>query len=552
MRSQTGRARFARSLVHVVRSSLVLLGFALLPASALAVLPVNFPDGVASGEVRPTSAVLWTRVDRQTPLKVEVSANPAFTGPKVLKRRLHPSADDDLAVRVLVGGLAPGTTYYYRFRHGSAASPVGMFRTAPDPGAAADVSFAWSGDSDALHQFVDGNLFQVLDGVRAEPLLDFFVYLGDTIYSDSSLRGPLLGLGPATTLNDYRDVYRMNRALLALPDLLGSLGIYAVADDHEVLNDYDGQTVDPARYANGREAFVEYMPLLEVGLPQDGTCAGDPLFRVFHWGSDVDVFVLDERSCRSADAQAACVTSPLTVDVAPTLPPFLRAAFRAQLLGAGVPLAQVDLLLPALTSPTCLAAVSSPARTVLGPVQKQVLKDALQASTAAFKVIVNEYPVQQFWALPYDRWEGYAAERAELLAFIRDFVSGHVLFATTDTHANLVNTNVAVDRFLAPLPVATEVVTGPIATFTFEQELAGVAASLGLPPTFVIGAFHQLLTLGGVHCRNLDTDSYARVDVSAAAGTAAIDLKDAGGNLVPNANPLDPLNTAPCTLVIGP
>jgi hypothetical protein len=53
-------------------------------------------------------------------------------GPEVLQRRLHPSADDDLAVRVLVGGLAPGTTYYYRFRHGSAASPVGMFRTAPD------------------------------------------------------------------------------------------------------------------------------------------------------------------------------------------------------------------------------------------------------------------------------------------------------------------------------------------------------------------------------------------------------------------------------------
>ena len=69
-----------------------------------------------------------------------------------MQRRLYPSADDDLAVRVLVGGLAPGMTYYYRFRHGSAASPVGMFRTAPDPGTAADVSFAWGG-SDTLHQF---------------------------------------------------------------------------------------------------------------------------------------------------------------------------------------------------------------------------------------------------------------------------------------------------------------------------------------------------------------------------------------------------------------
>jgi hypothetical protein len=68
----------------------------------------------------------------------------------------------------------------------------------------------------------------------------------------------------------------------------------------------------------------------------------------------VDVFVLNERSCYSADAQ-------------------------------------VGLLLPARASPACLAAVSTPARTVLGPVQKQALKDALLASTAAFEVIVNDH-----------------------------------------------------------------------------------------------------------------------------------------------------------------
>lgn len=260
---------------------------------------------------------------------MQVSTNADFRGPKVFKQRVHPSPDDDLTIRILAKGLVPDTTYHYRFRHGSAVSAVGTFHTAPDPAASADVSFAYSGDSDSLHQLVDGNVFQVLDGVRAEPGLDFFVYLGDTIYSDSSLRDKLLGLGPATTLDEYRDVYRMNRALPALPDLLGSIGIYAVADDHEVLNDYDGQTVNPARYANGRKAFLEYMPLLERGLLKDATCAGDPLFRIFHWGSEVDVFVPDERSCRSADAEAACATSRVTVDVAPTLPPPLRAAFRA-------------------------------------------------------------------------------------------------------------------------------------------------------------------------------------------------------------------------------
>ena len=39
-------------------------------------------------------------------------------------------------------------------------------------------------------------------------------------------------------------------------------------------------------------------------------------------------------------------------------------------------------------------------------------------STATWKVIVNEVPIQQYYALPYDRWEGYAAERERLLRFL--------------------------------------------------------------------------------------------------------------------------------------
>ena len=34
-------------------------------------------------------------------------------------------------------------------------------------------------------------------------------------------------------------------------------------------------------------------------------------------------------------------------------------------------------------------------------------------------MIINEVPIQQYYALPYDRWEGYAAERRKLLTFLR-------------------------------------------------------------------------------------------------------------------------------------
>ena len=42
--------------------------------------PVEFPQGVASGDVTGTSAVLWTRADQGITLKLEVSTNSSFEG----------------------------------------------------------------------------------------------------------------------------------------------------------------------------------------------------------------------------------------------------------------------------------------------------------------------------------------------------------------------------------------------------------------------------------------------------------------------------------------
>ena len=527
----------AAPIALLLTASFLAISLSILVAVAARAVPaITFPDGVGSGDVTATSAVLWARVDRALPLKVEVSTNPGFSGGEAFKQTVHPSTGDDLTVKSLASPLEPATTYYFRWRHGSATSPVGSFVTAPALEEPADVRFAYTADSDGLQQTFFGNDFPVLDAVRAEGP-DFWIYLGDTIYSDSSLR-TAAGLSPAAvTLDEYRDAYQLNRSIDALPDLMQSTSTYAIWDDHEVRNDYSGQTVDPARYANGRKAFVEYMPFLETNLPEDPTCAGDPLFRVFHWGSEVDVFVLDERSCRSEQATASCQVAPGVADLAPTMPPFVRAAFAP--------------LLPPLPPPGCVAAIFDPARTMLGPVQKAAFKAALLASTARFKFVVNEVPIQQFYALPYDRWEGYGAERNEILAFIRDNAIQNVIFLTTDMHANLIS-NVFIDRFTAPGTISKEFVTGPIATFTFQEEIASFAAGLGIPPATVIGAFHQLLNLVGVLCRNINIDAYALVDVDAGAGTATLSFKDENGVVVSNSNPLAPLDTSACTQTIGP
>jgi alkaline phosphatase D len=485
------------------------------PAPAATTDRVGFPNGVAIGDVTATAAVVWTRTDRPAAVKLEVSRNPSFRGPDVFHRTVHTAGSDDFTAHVEATGLSPATTYFYRWRHGAETARTGTFRTAPGVGSAEDVRFAYTGDSDGT--LVNGrpgfNSFEVLDAIRAEDP-DFWVYLGDTIYADSGLRPT----GPATTVDEYRDAYEVNRGYRALPDLLAGTSTYAMWDDHEVHNDFDGQTVDAARYAAGRQAFLEWMPLTG-GQLVDPSCAGNPLFRTFSWGSEVDVIVLDERSCRSADVSAICAG-----DLAPTLPAAFRTMFG----------------LPASPPAGCLDAIFDPTRTMLGPVQLAAFEQALLNSSATFKLVVNEVPIQQYWALPYDRWEGYGAERNELINFIRGNGITGVGFLTTDNHANFFN-DVFIDRFTDAEPVADEIVTGPIATNTLEQEIINLIGPAG------VAAFQAVLGIAGVGCRQLDTYAYALVDVDADAGTATVSLRDETGAVLADVG--DP--TVPCVRAIG-
>ena len=478
------------------------------PAPTPGEAPVVFTHGVASGDVTPESAILWTRTDRQATLSVEIALDADFQE-IVLDQEVAASAESDFTVKVQVGSLQPQTLYFYRFRRGGSVSDAGSFRTPPIPGVSASVRFAYSGDSDGTQ--VNGERpfgdFLVLERARQDNL-DFFIYLGDTIYSDSSLRG---GLGPAASLDEYRELYKANREVRALRRLLAATAFYVNWDDHEVRNDFDGQTVEPNLLANGRRAFQEHMPI--------GEHAEDVgFFRVFRWGQDVELIILDERSFRSADAAAAC-TDPATgsADVVPTLPADLRTAFD----------------LPPEPPPGCLDALNDPTRTMLGAAQKQLLKETLLRSDATFKFIINELAIMEFFALPYDRWEGYAAEREEILNFIRDNSIENVVFLTTDHHATMFN-EVYISKFADPAPIAREFVVGPIATNTLADEIEDVIGPMA------VSLFELLLeTIVEMDCFQLDTFSYGLVEVDSSAGTAAIASKDQAGNTL-------------CSAVVGP
>lgn len=479
----------------------LLLATGVGPAGAMG--PVTFTHGVASGEVSHGSAVLWTRVDQAALLTAEVSDDLSFAGHLVLQTAFA-SADNDFTARVTVHGLKPGRQYFYRWQHGGAVSDVGTFRTAPLPSAHADVRFTWTGDSDSSR--IGGvpafNNWETLDAARLEDG-DFFVYLGDTIYSDFRAAG---ALPEVTTLPEYRDLYKAGRDFAALRTLARTTSIYAMWDDHEVRNDWDGETVDPTFVEIGRKAFLEYMPLTERHRVHDPDCAADPFFRVVRWGKAAELIFLDTRACRSASVELVCLG-----DLAPTMPQFLRAQFPA--------------FFPTPPPPGCLEAIHDPSRTMLGKVQKEGLKAALLASRSHFKFVITPVPIQQLYVGVYDAWEGYGAERDEILNLIRDHGVRHVVFLTTDGHQNLMKP-VYVDRFLDPEPIAYEAMTGPIATATWQQLIFGAFGEAG------VAAQQAVHTVLGTECRHLNAYSYGVVDVDAAAGTATITLKDAAGNVL--------------------
>ncbi len=180
-----------------------------------------------------------------------------------------------------------------------------------------------------------------------------------------------------------------------------------------------------ALYGRSVRAFRDYAPI--TYSDEDG------IYRSFRWGKNLEMFFLDQRSFRSAkaDDRGRC-DNPTTgsPDVAPTAPQSTRSFF-----GAGLPTSGLN----EPVSQACLDTIRDPRRTYLGRRQMERFKEALANSDARFKVIMNELPIQQYYILPYDRWEGYEAERQEMLRFLRDRGIKNTIFLTTDVHATLVN-----------------------------------------------------------------------------------------------------------------
>jgi alkaline phosphatase D len=488
---------------------LLLAGLGALACASPAAAAPGFSHGVAAGEITATSAILWTRSKQPGPVRLSVWTYPRM-GIPVAQIDLRATRARDLVVQRRVYGLLPNRRYSYAFgtpfgkRH--IVTP-GEFRTAPAQGDPQTIRFAITGDADGARNPKTGrpayNVFQVYGAMAAERN-HFNINLGDTIYSDSEVGG----VPPALTVAAKWGKYKQNLDFAHLRNLRRGTGLYSHWDDHEFINDFSRAEHGAAIYRAGVTAFRDYSPV--------SYSSRNGLYRTFRWGKHLELFFLDERSFRSAKVRTQCGG-----DLAPTAPQPVRDAF-AQLV-------------PSLANPvpqSCLDAINDPARTMLGPRQYAAFTRAIRASTATWKVIVNEVPIQQYYALPYDRWEGYAAERERLLRFLQANVK-NVLFLTTDTHANFVN-EVRLSTLGPAGPVGTgiwEVVTGPVATNTQNKEVDETLGRAGMGSALVNLFYKPAPPRGvGMACASADVFSYAEVRVAASALT--VTPKDAQGRLV--------------------
>jgi alkaline phosphatase D len=218
---------------------------------------------------------------------------------------------------------------------------------------------------------------------------DLFLFVGDTIYADQACGGAphvRIAVSVADSLDAFRAKHRYNRADPALQAFFRTTSVYPIWDDHEVRNNFVGP--DEPLMPVGRRAFQEYFPVL--GPPEERP----RLYRAIRWGRHVEVFVLDTRQYRSANA---------TPD--------------------------------------------GPDKTMLGAAQRRWFLDAAAASDATWKLVVSSVPLGIFtggrhadsWSnanvLGYPRGgTGFAHERDLILAELRARGVRNVVFLTGDVH----------------------------------------------------------------------------------------------------------------------
>ncbi len=371
--------------------------------------------GIASGQPRADTVVLWTRLTgaglpERVPVQWEIARDEAF---RDIAARGEESAEAAWAhsVHAEPAGLDAARGYWYRFRALGQQSPVGRTRTAPAPGASvAALNFVI-----ASCQRFDVGHYAAWRHIAAEEI-DLVMFLGDYIYEYASRPNPVRPLegGHVRTLAQYRARYATHKSDPALQAAHAAAPWLLVWDDHEVGNDYaglQGQELEPdfrAQRAAAYRAYWEHMPFPKAARPVD---ADMRITGRLDWGRLARIHLLDDRQYR--DPQAC--------------PKPGRGGSNTVALGA----------CPQLLDPK---------RSLLGRAQEQWLADgwdstrpwnllAQQTLMARFSAIEPGFGAGVYWT---DGWDGYPLARNRLLGDVAQRKVPGVVVLGGDVHSNYV------------------------------------------------------------------------------------------------------------------
>jgi len=181
----------------------------------------------------------------------------------------------------------------------------------------------------------------------------------------------------AVTLGQYRAKYAEAWGTAGMSALHGSTGMVLTWDDHEILNNWNPETFPAARFDTARRVYFEHR------ATRRDAAAPNRLWRSLVWGNTLELLVLDVRSERK---------------------PSTRTGAAAEFISKA---------------------------------QMAWLKDRLTKSTAVFKFIVTSVPITNFPAAAAgesDKWEGYPAQREEILDFITGGAIKGVWWLSGDLH----------------------------------------------------------------------------------------------------------------------
>ena len=477
----------------------------------------HFAHGVASGDPRPHSVLLWTRVTPTPAATPGSGRGPAATVRWQVARdrrfrhvvahgATRTDAGRDHTVKVDAGGLQPATTYYYRFTYAGVTSRTGRTRTAP------------------AHHATPGNLrfgvvscanlqagwFSAYRHLAARDDLDAVIHLGDYLYEYAPGQ---YGYGQSNkdirrheppremvSLADYRQRHAQYKRDADLQDLHAHHPMIATWDDHEVANDAwrrGAENHQPdegdflVRRRRAHRAYDEWMPVRMGGTT--GLRDGTRLFRRLRFGTLAELSMLDLRTYRSQ--QADQVQPPV---------------------------------------PSTDAAVSDPDRTITGNRQMAWLKESLARDTAQWKLVGNPVmiapvvfppavheltgPINDVTGLlpedglPYnvDQWDGYTADRHELFGFLADHGITDTVFLTGDIHSGWA-CDLPLDA--GTYPASPSVATEFVGTSVTSNNLKDVT---GTPPRTTSLAVEAAIQAANRHVKYLDFDDhgYSVLDVT--------------------------------------